>query len=343
MTKLADLFPTDSPTVQAIYDYYKRVGDSEPQRGYLGASIIGHHCSRYLWYTFRACVRPTFTGRLYRLFQTGDREEPRVCDNLRSIGCEVHAVDENGEQFAIQDFGGHFSGHFDGAVKGFPEAPKTWHVLEIKTHSTKSFAKLKKESVEKSHPQHYAQMQAYMHGTGMKRALYFAVCKETDEIYTERIRYERVYAEFLMQKAEGIITAYQPPPRIATRPDDYRCNQYGRRCDAHEICWGGPRVLHLPEVSCKQCCYATPLIKHKVPDRTRWWCEKHTHDVYPEEGDQGGCPSHLCLPGLFPFAESVASTNGTIYFKNKDDGKEWRHGKSDLTTAELIEMQRSEL
>ena len=45
---------------------------------------------------------------------------------------------------------------------GIPEAPKTWHVLEFKTHNSKSFAKLEKEGVQKSNPMHYAQMQVYM-------------------------------------------------------------------------------------------------------------------------------------------------------------------------------------
>ena len=49
------------------------------------------------------------------------------------------------------------------------EAPKTWHVLEFKTHGVKSFADLTAKGVVLSKPQHAAQMQIYMHLTGIKR------------------------------------------------------------------------------------------------------------------------------------------------------------------------------
>ena len=75
-----------SLTVQAIVDHYKKKGDSEPLRKYLGASIIGHECDRYLWYLFRQCVIREFKGRLYRLFDTGHRSESRFSDDLRAIG-----------------------------------------------------------------------------------------------------------------------------------------------------------------------------------------------------------------------------------------------------------------
>lgn len=338
MTQLSDLLPPDSQTVQAIYAQYKRDGDAEPARRYLGASIIGHPCTRYLWYTFRACVKPEFSGRMYRLFETGDREEPRVCQNLRAIGCDVHELDEQtGEQFAVSFFGGHFSGHLDGKVLGIPEAPKTEHVLECKTHNTKSFRKLQKEGVQKSKPVHYCQLQVYMHGRNLTRALYFGHCKETDELYTERVRYNKEEALALLERAERIITNPMVPERITSRPDDYRCNEYGRPCDAHDICWGCEKALPLPVISCKQCCYATPILEGTG---AKWYCEH----LWGEDGDPSKpCGRHLCLPGLFPFAESVDYTDGMIVFKNKDDGKQWEHGGFSYTTKELMEKSRSEL
>ncbi len=133
-----------SQTVQQIFDWHKQRGDAEPARGYLGASIIGHECSRYLWYTFRGCYTPDFSGRLYRLFETGDVEEVRFVKELRAIGCTVHATDpQTGKQFAVSEWAGHFKGHTDGCALGVPEAPKTWHLLEFKTFNAKRFAALK--------------------------------------------------------------------------------------------------------------------------------------------------------------------------------------------------------
>lgn len=173
----------ESATVAAIYAWHKAKGDAEPQRGYLGASIIGHDCDRYLWYTFRACVKRDFSGRIYRLFQTGNLAESRFVAELEGIGCEVVSHDEAGKQIEVLAIGGHFSGHLDGMALGVPEAPKSWHVCEFKTHNDKSFGALQKAGVQKSKPLHYAQMMVYMGLTKVDRALYLAMNKDTDEIY----------------------------------------------------------------------------------------------------------------------------------------------------------------
>ncbi len=230
---LVDLLHKDSATVQAVYRVYKKAGDAEAPRGYLGASIIGEPCLRKLWYTFRGLCEPEFCGRMYRLFDTGHREEPRICADLHRIGCIVDQFDNQGEQFGVAWFGGLFAGHLDGIIRsGLPEAPKSEHVLECKTHNTKSFNKLKKEGVEKAHPKHFAQMQIYMEGTGIKRALYYAVCKETDELYTERIKHDPKVVRLLLDKAEMVIYG-SLPPRMSERPDHYGC----RLCDARTRCW----------------------------------------------------------------------------------------------------------
>jgi len=223
MTALKDVLPKEPETVRAIYAHYKKMGDAEPTRGYLGASSIGHHCQRYLWYQFRYCCKPEFNGRMYRLFETGELEESRFEIDLENIDCEVHCLDSNGEQFEVSALGGHFSGHMDGCAIRIPEAPKTWHVLEFKTHNAKSFAKLKKEGVEKSKLQHYEQCQVYMLLTGMTRTLYLARNKDTDELYSERIKYDRKRAYGLKHRAEYIILNTKPPPRISERSDYYQC------------------------------------------------------------------------------------------------------------------------
>ncbi len=139
------LMPQISATVKAIMDWHKQRGDSERPRLYLGASSIGAECDRQLWYNFRGCVKPEFSGRMYRLFETGDLEEARFVKELKAIGCTVHDVDpQTGQQFEVIALGGHFRGHMDGCALGIPEAPKTWHVLEFKTHNAKSFDEAEK-------------------------------------------------------------------------------------------------------------------------------------------------------------------------------------------------------
>jgi len=342
MTDLTQYIPQQSKTVSAIFAQYKKTAEAEPVRGYLGASIIGHPCERYLWYCFRQCCRPRFDGRMYRLLQTGDREEERFVNDLRMIGCEVHDCDQDGEQFAVSAFGGHFSGHMDGCALGIPEAPKTWHVLEFKTHNASSFRKLAKESVKASKPQHYAQMMIYMHLSGMKRALYLAKNKDTDDLHSERIRYDKTEAEQLMEKAHRIITISEPRNRISDRSDYYQCNW----CDARQICWGGSNnepALLVPSLSCRQCCHATPIIRESLDGKPWWHCEKQNAPISCDEI----CKNHLVLPGLIPFAESTDSGqddagNDFIEFTNKD-GTTWKTGPAYgcYSSTELREIPAS--
>lgn len=340
-------------TVDLIYEYHKKRGDSEPARGYLGASIIGHACERYLWFLFRQATLPDISGRIYRLFETGDLAEARFTAELRAIGCEVHDCDDQGEQFEISDFGGHFSGHMDGCVLGLSEAPKTWHVGEYKTHNNKSFKKLLKVGVQRSKLQHYAQMQAYMHKTGMKRALYLAVNKDTDELYMERVYYDKDFSLRLFDKARRIIVSSEPPPRISERRDYYQCGW----CDAKHICYGTESpdpALPLPSLSCHQCCHATPIVEG---EGAQWKCEKVGGQVIPEAAihndDKGAaCGDHLILPGMI---EAFASPTDFgvdeegkhfIEFTNNDDarnGAVWRHGAGGFSSRELQILPKENL
>ena len=255
-----DLKDLEHPVVSAIYKTYEDADAKEKKRGYLGASIIGAKCERFLWYTFRECCEEKFEGRMLRLFNTGDREEERMISDLRAIGCEVWIVDNEHQQYEISDFGGHFSGHLDGCAYGGPLAPG-WHVLEFKTHNLKSFTDLKKRAVKRSKPLHYAQMQVYMHGTGMKKALYLAVHKDTDALYAEGVVYNQSDAEILMERAKRIITATEPPPRYSEDRNSFECVY----CSANSICWGNPNLAKpedvLPQKSCRQCKHSRPDIE----------------------------------------------------------------------------------
>ena len=170
--------PEAKHTIAALIDaaHEKRREEHEQAfRPHMGASTLGEKCDRKLWLAFRWAVREQFPGRILRVFRRGNREEETVVEDLRAIGMKVRAT--GGEQTRVK-FGSHVSGSIDGIItSGVPDAPKKAHVLEIKTHSKKSWEAVEKDGVEKSQPKHWVQMQVYMHGTGIDRALYVAVCK----------------------------------------------------------------------------------------------------------------------------------------------------------------------
>jgi hypothetical protein len=294
--------PTDQRTKTeiAIFGLYER--SREPARPYLGGSQIGDSCERKLWYSHRWAFSEKFEGRMLRLFETGQREEDRVVLNLKQIGCTVYANDPaTGQQFRYKDHGGHYSGGLDGVLKDLPDAPKTWHLLEVKTHNTKSFNALKKHGVEKSKPTHFAQMQSYMKMASLKRAVYVAVHKDTDAIYIERVKYSATEAKAIQKKALRIIQAKTPPEKLSQDEDYFEC----RWCAAKELCHGDG----VADVSCRTCVHATP----ELDGDARWTCAQYKCDI-PEEHQRKGCEAHLHIPELIPFATPIDAGDGWIKY-----------------------------
>lgn len=283
------LFPDrPAPTRDAIFAAYEADRD-DGFRPHLGASQIGKSCERALWYDFRWATPARFPGRILRLFETGQLEEARLVRNLRRTGATVLNVDpETGRQWRVEAHDGHFGGSLDAVALGLLEAPKTWHVVEFKTHALKSFRELVARGVVEAKPQHAAQMQVYMALTGLTRALYVAVCKDTDDLHVERVRADRKQAERLLAKARRIIEAARPPARISEDPAWWEC----RFCDHHAVC----HDVAAPAVTCRSCLHATPVYARAaawIAGADRWseaqWRELERQVVpsAPETGTAG--------------------------------------------------------
>jgi hypothetical protein len=289
-------------TVGLIYQAYESDAD-DGNRPHLGASLIGHACERFLWLTFRWAGAKKFPGRMLRLFETGQLEEARLTANLRRIGVQVHDVTPDGKQWRVSDLGGHFAGSMDGACVGLPEAPKTWHVLEYKTHSDKSFNDLAKNGVRKAKPMHFAQMQTYMGYTGMERAMYLAVNKNTDDIYSERIEFDPVEFGKLKARAERVINANEPPLRCSNDPSWFVC----KMCDFHSLCHGE----EAPAVNCRTCAHSTP----ELDGDSRWTCQNFNGNDIGLDAQREGCPSHRYIPILLErFATMKDAVNGDVVY-----------------------------
>lgn len=232
-----------------IGDAYREGNDGF--RSHLGASLIGGECGRAIWYGFRWFQKSKFSGRLLRLFNRGHLEEGRFIAILLSVGIHVYQQDENGNQFRISDFGGHFGGSGDGIAIGFPELPEgSYALLEFKTHNDKSFQKLKKEGVKKAKPEHFIQMQMYLHKMGLFYAMYMAVNKNDDEIYAEIVVIDKYTAPQFLDRAEKLIFSVAAPDRINENSSWYQC----KYCDYADICHKGA----LPEMNCRSCIYSNP-------------------------------------------------------------------------------------
>lgn len=318
--------PPINSTTSAIYAHYERVAD-DGLRPHLGASLIGHHCNRFLWYTFRWGVIEKLEGRLLRLFETGQLEENRIVANLKAIGCEVYQTDEDGKQFHFSTLNGHFGGSMDACAKGIPEAPATWHVVEMKTHAEKSFNDLVKNGVQQSKPMHYAQMQVYMGLSGMERALYFAVNKNTDEIYTERIHFDETFFKGLIDKAEMVINAPTPPVGISQNPSWYEC----KMCKYYSVC----HQTDVPPPTCRSCAHSTPVADGK------WQCERGQFDISLGQ-QKAGCSDHRYIPILlerFAFQRDGSNEENWVRYRNKDTNNDFFNGDIGFSSQEIYDCK----
>lgn len=230
-----------------IGDAYR--GEDSPFRTHLGASVIGQECGRAIWYGFHWATKPSFSGRILRLFNRGHLEEGRFIAALLTIGVQIFQQDEHGKQFRISDVGGHFGGSGDGVAIGIPDLPEgTACLLEFKTHSDKSFQKVVKEGVRSAKFEHYVQMQTYMSKMGLVCALYGAVNKNDDDFYFEIVHLDTATAEQFRDRARQIILMRQPPAKINESPGWFGCQW----CDHKAVC----HLNSKPAVNCRTCKYS---------------------------------------------------------------------------------------
>lgn len=304
--------------VQKIYEAYEtkaRKGQSER----IGASELGKECSRATWYSFRWASNKAFMGRMLRLFQSGHLQEPRVIEDLRAIGCSVKDVDpDTGKQFKIID--GALIMKPDGLVTGVPGAEQTVHALEIKTHNDKSFKEVESKGVKTAKPEHYIQVQLEMLLMGLKRALYVAVNKNTDEIYIERVEEDKAFAEGIRDKGKRIASMNTPPEKLSQDAAFFKC----KFCDHHAVC----HMDKIPQANCRTCCHSESLSDGS------WHCWFWDAGLdYNQQ--QEGCEKHLFIPDLVPNAKVVDANEDENWIEYKTGDIKWRQGEKYVTSKEM--------
>lgn len=271
----------------------RRESAKRNDRRWLGASIIGHECDFFIACKFRAAYAEQFDGRVLRLFKLGNDAEQRFIDDLKAAGCEVLAY-----QASVSDPKGmgHAGVTLDGVIRmsGYDQPL----VLEMKTHSAKSFSDVKSKGVKASKPMHFAQCQYGMGLAELPNALYIAENKDTSELYLEVIPANCQNFNVLQGRSQRIIRNPNAPVKISERADDYRC----KFCGMQSLCHGGA----LPEPRCTTCCHSTPV------EGGKWSCDLANDDI-PDDVVMAGCPEHVFLPWLVPAKMVDACENSVMY------------------------------
>lgn len=314
---------SDDNDHQVVTRIFNMLADTpDNPRPHLGASLIGHPCDRYLWLTFRWAIAPNFPGRIRRLFRRGNGEEDFVIKELRDIGIKVYDRDPStGRQFAIAH--GHFGGSMDGVIRGSLDglSDGTGYVLEIKTHSEKSFNDMKKHGVYKSKYQHWAQMQCYMHSAKIDQAMYFAVCKNDDRLYVEVIKHDDLEAEKLFAKAQRIIAEDRLPQPLSSDPSWYQC----KMCNFHAFCHKSKIAR---EVNCRTCANAT------AKDNGTWHCQRWDDVIPSMDAQQAGCADHVIHPDLVPWPMTPGEDGMSVTYSIEDTP--YQNGHGGWTSRDLL-------
>jgi hypothetical protein len=279
--------PTDREKLEELIsediDVFCSTYYEQGHRNHLGASELGEECWRKLWYGFRWTKQEIFDGRMMRLFNVGHSAEPRFVAYLRGIGFQVKEFDEDGKQFRISGAMGHYGGSLDGMAKTPARYQLTEDIilsLSFKTNNTGAgYDKVSKEILQKSKPKHWAQECQYGYKKGIRYCLYMIENKNDSDITFKIVELDWNYGAQLEKKANDIIFAKEPPPRISDNPAFYNC----KWCHQSDICHNGAT----PEKNCRSCRNVTPV------DNAEWFCSAHNSNI-PSDWIKKGCD--LWLP-----------------------------------------------
>ncbi len=237
MKTLADIIDGD-PLVRLIDQVILEEHASEPPRHYLGASSIGEECSRKLWYRYNG-HKENFDAETLRRFSDGHDTEAKIIRWLeRCPGIELYTRGNEGTQIGFSNYDGRFKGHYDGIGRGFPQAPKTWHIVEIKCVGEKAFKELEKlkaqnekTAIELWKTEYSDQVQIYMHMEKLTRSIHIVSTPGARNLISVRSEYNKDRAEVLLMKAKRIIDSKVPLEKIGGR-DFWKC----KMCSFRKIC-----------------------------------------------------------------------------------------------------------
>lgn len=317
----------ESPITEAIDRAIE--SDARDIRGHLGMSSIAGD-ARTLWLQFRWSLPDDITPRTRRIFELGNLLEIEVIRLLKLAGFEVYHDDGTGDQFSFSYYGDHFRGSMDGVVRGLPQAPKTWHVLEVKSVKGGRFVELQKKGVEKWDAAYYGQMQCYMAAAELDRALFAAYNKDTSELYFERVKLDKTYFPAMRVKALDILENDSPPQSSYKDRSWYEIKNYKSE-HYQRVYWGDELP---PSVNCRNCRFSR--IDLESPG-AQWICGK-TRLRLTLEQQQAGCAEHNFLPALMPAKLTAESAESATYMA--DNGQQFTNGPEKFSSAELVQLSK---
>lgn len=246
------------------YKAKEKQADEFPFRHHLGASILGHSCERYLFFTFRWVQAPNFSSRTLRIFERGHQEEDRLIDMLRSIGMVIQTVDpDTNEQIRATGLPAHIGGSMDGVLYTPATYVGTYGAympVECKTHNKNSFSKTFSKELHISYAQHYTQGNIYATAMGATHFMYVGLNKDNDSIDFHFPAVDTIAANIYINRGRNVIHT-SSLSQLNRTDEKWRC----KMCDFKDLCYSSRPA---PSRNCRSCKFYAP-----IEDGT-WLCQK---------------------------------------------------------------------
>lgn len=227
------------PLIAALDDVLTKDHMAESPRDYIGASGINSECDRKIWLQYHG-FKAVFPPRVLRAIQDGHDTEEKIIKWLEQIpGIQVFHTLPDGGQYGFSDLDGKYKGHYDGIIKGIPQAPNTWHILEVKCVAEKYFKQLQKiiethgekNALKEWRPDYYGQAVSYMWYEKLTRHLTIVASAGGRDLLTIRTEQNHKFAKQLRDKAARLLEMKEPPERIGGETY-FKC----RMCSLHGVC-----------------------------------------------------------------------------------------------------------
>lgn len=255
--------------LNAIQWHAKAARDAEfPFRHHLGASLLGHSCERYLFYTFRWAQQPDHSSRLLRIFDRGKSEELRIIAKLKQIGLTVVDEGDFGAQIRATGLPNHIGGSLDAMLHtpaNYAQEYGSIMPIEIKTHNHKSFTSTMRKDLNESYPQHYTQGNIYGWSHKATHFMYVAENKNDDTLDLQILPVNNAAASLAVARGERIVYT-QNIAQLERTEEKWRC----KMCDFKDMCKKRERAKAR---NCRSCGHFMPM-----QDGT-WMCNKFMYPV----------------------------------------------------------------
>lgn len=313
------------------FDQYDADRTDEPFDSWgISASKAGHDCMRLHWLRLRWVKLPVkLPPRVRRIMETGYVQEDTARQRLRACCKDSWPVNpKTGRQWSILRLGGWLRGRGDFIVRGAPGFPEDEVFgVEVKSHNDKNFNRIQKSKLCIANLEHYCQLQLLLWEYDLKRGLYIAVNKNTEEYLIKVIDRDDHYLQNKFRRLDETLKSNFMPPPLSLKDDFFQC----KICDMRAFCKEGA----LPERrTCRSCIHATVVFGAKKPTMQ---CERHGFPLQPDEQKQG-CNDHLFLPDLIPWEQVDANEeHGTITYL-KPDGTQWIDRGQEIPKETEIEL-----